>query len=458
MPTFTAVDEEQLQDLMCVVCLYPWTDPVELQPCRHIFCRGCANLTRCHMCRGAVASTTAPNRILVNMAKDARMKCSDCGWIGGNAERPRHTCGASGPGTAPRTPSPARVVPAPSANPPVVGLHQANSNNRVAAASATVAAASQQPRLSPDGPWTKYGLDQEEYDHIFCVLLNFDTDDSGLLDKGELSTLCRFLNFANAAADIDRMFREMNTGGRGVTLDNFCQWLSQHRPDPQALYGMTPVEYHNALFQFHEYDRDNSGQLDINEFRQLAIRMGYARHPAEADNLFRTVDANGSGSIDLHELLTYVAQHNRARHQQPQQQSATTRSPTNGSFGSAQATPQQWQQQQQLQQQHQQLMMQQQQMAMAHHQQLLQQQQQAQYQAPQAHQQYHHPQQPQQQQQQVQQGYPAPPQGFVGSVPPQQQARPANSNNNNAGPSGPRVEFHGAPPPAPRRSGGCAQQ
>jgi Ca2+-binding EF-hand superfamily protein len=155
-------------------------------------------------------------------------------------------------------------------------------------------------------PWHSYGLEQEEYDHIFAVFLTFDTDGSGELDREELKTLCRWLNFASSDSDIDQMFRAMDTDGNGtLNMDEFCRWLSVHRPNPQLLYGLSPVSYNNVLFQFHTFDRNQDGTLDEDEFVGLAVRQGYSQSEQDARSLFRAVDSDHSGTVDLHELLTF---------------------------------------------------------------------------------------------------------------------------------------------------------
>jgi Ca2+-binding EF-hand superfamily protein len=199
---------------------------------------------------------------------------------------------------------------------------------------------SQPPRAATRGIWDQYGLNQEEYDHIFAVFMTFDTDDSGELSRPELTQLCRYLNFATNPRDIDAMFAQMDTDRSGrLSMDEFSRWLGSHRPDPRALYGLTEEQYRQVLFQFHTYDRDNDGELDEREFSQLAIRMAYARNPPEASALFHQIDLDRNRRINLHELLTF--RFSRLRQQQPQ-----APAPAGGGY-QYQAPPPQPQQQQQ---------------------------------------------------------------------------------------------------------------
>lgn len=70
-------------DVECAVCLTPWTQPAEIRPCGHIFCRDCiSGQQRCPHCRGKVQGREPPNRVLVNIVGNLRGKCSTCGWCG----------------------------------------------------------------------------------------------------------------------------------------------------------------------------------------------------------------------------------------------------------------------------------------------------------------------------------------------------------------------------------------
>ena len=94
MSTFSAVPPEN-DDIKCAVCLMPWTDPVELLPCKHLFCRACVRALRkreCPECRTAIQSEGLPNRILINMAAAATVKCDACSWQGRNDAARTHPC------------------------------------------------------------------------------------------------------------------------------------------------------------------------------------------------------------------------------------------------------------------------------------------------------------------------------------------------------------------------------
>lgn len=162
-------------------------------------------------------------------------------------------------------------------------------------------------------PWYALGMDQDEYDHIAAVFLEFDADDSGFLDRGEVLRMARVLNMIRSPADEQALLAELNPGGRGVSREQLTYWMSQHRLDPTTTYGLSRQDYHSTLFAFNEFDRNRDGRLSVDEFERLAMRLGFASSGQAARQLFQSVDADHNGSVSLHEFLSFRASTARRR-------------------------------------------------------------------------------------------------------------------------------------------------
>ncbi|KAG5477792.1 hypothetical protein LSCM1_05091 [Leishmania martiniquensis] len=387
------VGEGFSEELTCAVCLDSWKDPIELAPCGHIFCRACAEgLRECPVCREPISSTKAPNRTLVNIAKQIQVKCSQCGWRGTREKSMSHECGnTSGvspsqpPRPLPSTSSSYRQHPSavnypppyaqsssysgyppPSLQPqpqqprysdlwqssaPIqmpqqsadyslsngntypgparrpgdgnVGYQASypSTNNYANQFGGSYSGFEQQLRpaqppqasyqvIEPTGPcpWTLYGLGQSEYDQIVSLFVFFDDDDSGTLDRNEVARLARWLNFANTPQDVKRIFEDMDRDHSGrLSLGEFLTWLRHNKPNPQALYGLTQSQYNTIMMQFHMYDANQDGCLEMDEFTRLVRNLGEVRDVATAQHLFRMIDRDRNGSISLHEFLTFRA-------------------------------------------------------------------------------------------------------------------------------------------------------
>lgn len=161
-------------------------------------------------------------------------------------------------------------------------------------------------------PWERYGLSQVEYDQICALFMTFDASGNGQLNRGELKRLARWLNYVHSDADAERLFRHMDSDGSGeLTLHEFCTWLKDNKPDPNALYGLSPYQYNTILMAFHSFDTNNSGNLDVVEFENFSVTHAFASTREEARSIFYQIDVNRNGAVDLHEFLLFHSRNRR---------------------------------------------------------------------------------------------------------------------------------------------------
>lgn len=383
------VGQDFCEELTCAVCLDSWKDPIELSPCGHIFCKECAsNLKECPVCRKKIESSSQPNRTLVNMALQIRVKCMRCGWQGTREQGMHHECGSGAsqaarpslvkPPIPPQHPSATKVSspyapytcqPALSSGYSDYQANQPNTNNLWQSGAPTQPPSNQNryqggysftpsqgavpppsnnysqnyspnpagcggyqgypgyPQqqqhqvpppwgsrryevIEPSGshPWTLYNLSQSEYDQIVSLFVFFDEDDSGSLDRNEVARLARWLNFANTPQDVQRIFDDMDADHSGsLSVGEFLTWLYHNKPNPQALYGLTQSQYNTIMMQFHTYDTNKDGCLEMNEFTRLVLNLQDVKDEVTARRLFQMIDRDRDGAISLHEFLTFRA-------------------------------------------------------------------------------------------------------------------------------------------------------
>lgn len=166
-----------------------------------------------------------------------------------------------------------------------------------------------------------------------------DTDQSGFIEPPEfLPLLSRLLR--QPASEIDkvevwRRWDELDRNGCGqVAFDDFQSWYCEifhidHNPDLSGFISEDIIPEEQRLIrevakkvdfdlvqvekvwkEFKRLDRDNSGQLDFEEFKvliqsQLSPNGNVEVTPKVVEKFWIEVDTDGSGSISFEEFVTW---------------------------------------------------------------------------------------------------------------------------------------------------------
>lgn len=202
----------------------------------------------------------------------------------------------------------ASLSPSSSSSPP---QQQQSASSPVGLALSSPRSARSVPQSSSsrdDKPWSQYHLSQMEYDQMTGIFLTFDEQGTGSLTREQLRGLCFCMNFVQTEEDVDVLFCEMDVGGVGaVSLHNFLMWLRAHRPDPQALFGLTPFQYNDALLQFRTVDPQFHGIIDWRAFHELMRKNGQATTTERAYQLFCSCDERRCGYVSLQQFLKLMS-------------------------------------------------------------------------------------------------------------------------------------------------------
>eukprot|EP00941_MAST-03F_sp_MAST-3F-sp1_P003921 g3921.t1 len=150
--------------------------------------------------------------------------------------------------------------------------------------------------------------EQQKIRDIFDEL---DADGSGSLDKSEVSQLAAKMGekltgpFGMGSGKLNKAFSEMDTDGSGVvSFEEFAHWWTINHP-PENL----SVEERVRML-FDDIDEDGSGELDKNEVRLLAEKMGekmtsFLGGSKKLDEAFNEMDPNGDGTVTFDEFLEW---------------------------------------------------------------------------------------------------------------------------------------------------------
>jgi calcium-dependent protein kinase len=176
---------------------------------------------------------------------------------------------------------------------------------------------------------------------------HFDRDNSGELDFDEFRRAIRKEGKLKQNewpdSQLRQLFRLVDADASGtITADEFVQWMGGDAPEDDAATrrrgakaakkvhskdqsalnadiarlkrNFRAAAYHDgqqdlaALFRF--YDRDNSGTIGVEEFRQAARKHGKVTaakmSDAELTRLFAQADEDGSGEIEVDEFVEFI--------------------------------------------------------------------------------------------------------------------------------------------------------
>ena len=189
---------------------------------------------------------------------------------------------------------------------------------------------------------------------------SFDADASGAVDFGELQAMCKAMDMAVPAKELRKLMQQVDTSGDGEVdfvefvemMDNgrkqggvlaniFYDMASRHdrmaadrRAElikkrekalrtkenerkkrltkaamrAEAMKMLTAKEKTAALKSFELIDVDNSGALDEEELHEAFKALGLKLKEQEVHHIFRKVDIDGDGTLDLDEFYVCIAQ------------------------------------------------------------------------------------------------------------------------------------------------------
>lgn len=302
------------KDIECSICLDSWSDPVELQPCGHIYCRKCvARCQSCPECRAKIASTTTPNRILINLANQVTVSCNECPWTGNREESER----AHPKSSCPRTGNTPALAAPPATRPPMScssadnPQYPSNNFNHGSGVYNPPSAPPQQQQqwypphqqASPSYPPTR-PPPQQPYAYQQAQPVFYGGGSGSYNYPPNYPT--------NSAPPPPAPYPYPNNGWQQrptappPNAGGYQVIDATRGPHPWAAYDLGQLEYDQIMGIFMMFDTDDSGELSRPQLKRLCRCLNYARSDADIERIFTQMDADGSGSLSLAEFCTWL--------------------------------------------------------------------------------------------------------------------------------------------------------
>lgn len=136
----------------------------------------------------------------------------------------------------------------------------------------------------------------EEFREAFKV---FDVDGSGNIDKDELRKLMLSVGQNPDSDELDEMVRIADADGSGeVDFFEFVALMAHKMADP--------VNDSSISAAFSLFDRDNDGNLSVEELRGLMLNVGEPTVMSDINQLLSEVDTDQDGVLDVSEFTRMI--------------------------------------------------------------------------------------------------------------------------------------------------------
>ncbi|CAE7218674.1 unnamed protein product, partial [Symbiodinium natans] len=133
-----------------------------------------------------------------------------------------------------------------------------------------------------------------------------DVDQGGFLDEEEIRLVLECLGYTPLRAVIMDMIEAVGPQKRGMLdFDEFVQMMELFR----SSNGFMRHEVREFKQSFDMFDTDRAGEVDVIQVGGILRSLGFVTELAEVQVLLKTVDWNGSNSLDFSEFLRLMRMH-----------------------------------------------------------------------------------------------------------------------------------------------------
>ena len=155
-----------------------------------------------------------------------------------------------------------------------------------------------------------------DVDNAMKLFLVFEQGESGVLSFNEFNEAIHEIGLDPSSDQVKRLFNRVDSDGNGrIDFEEFLKLFllvnkgkkkdsnKEDSDEPPAI----DEERRKSLKLMKLFDTDGDGVLSVSEWQTVLNRMGMKCTSKEAKALFRNVDSNGDGKVDLDEFMQYLS-------------------------------------------------------------------------------------------------------------------------------------------------------
>lgn len=148
---------------------------------------------------------------------------------------------------------------------------------------------------------TPKGLTEDEVEELRQAFDLFDTDGSGTIDPKELRAAMQSLGFEAKNQTIYQMIKDIDKDDSGeIDFDEFLQLMTSR------LAGSDTREDINKIFQL--FDDDKTGFISLQNLKRVANELGEHMNDAELLEMIERADLDQDGQISPDEFFRIMTQ------------------------------------------------------------------------------------------------------------------------------------------------------
>ena len=135
----------------------------------------------------------------------------------------------------------------------------------------------------------------KEYKEAFDL---FDRDQTGLIGPNEIYSLLK--NFGNPTPkkEIDKLMADFDNDGDGkLSFDEFVTFLQQSY--------VILDEIEAVIRAFKTFDRNDSGKIDLGEFKFILTKLGHKLSDDVVKLIFKESKLENEGKMDYYEFVDF---------------------------------------------------------------------------------------------------------------------------------------------------------